>query len=1345
MTQYSRLLIFLLFLGLGLTNGRAQVSQPLYTARQTTALRQNAEAIANTAQANMARAVQLAQKYGWKLRETTPTGAVMLLVGVDDNDQPLYNTTYTNRAAAFTTRTLALQAGGSLGLNLTGGSDFMKNRLGIWDGGRVLSTHAELRGRIVQEDNPPATDNHATHVSGTMVAAGVNPLVRGMASGATLRAFDFGNDTPEMATASVDLLVSNHSYGTVSGWRFNDARPGTDNNLKWEWYGDTTASETTDMKFGQYNGQAREYDRIANAAPSYLIVKSAGNDRGSNGPTAGTPHFLGSSSRTSTKSRAAQNDYDLISTYGTAKNILTVGAISPLSIEYNKAADPQLSSFSSWGPTDDGRIKPDLVADGVSVLSTSSSNDNAYASLSGTSMSSPNVSGTLFLLQEYYAQLNGQRFVRASTLKGLALHTADEAGTSPGPDYRFGWGLLNAEKAARAIRNQDQSFLISERTLLPNETQTVQVVASGRGDLVATICWNDPEAAATATTAANFNSRVPKLINDLDLRISDGTTESQPWVLDPDQPANAATRGDNIRDNVEQVLIPNAVPGRTYTITIKHKATLTNGNQAYALIVSGIGGKAYCESGAASDADTKITRVVLGNIQQNGREGCQRFTDFTAQPALNAASGQVLPLEVSVGSCGANLNKVVRVFVDWNADGDFDDASEIAARSAVLAGNAVFQASVRVPAGLVVGNAARVRVVCVETADSASVAACGTYPKGETQEFRVLFVRPDRDVAARAIIAPETGFCANTGAVRVAVQLRNTGLQTQSNIPVTVRVFDAANQLITTLNTVYTPALASFTEGIVTLSEDFGTRLLPGVTYRFVATANLPNDQDASNNEVSQTISVASVTPDPTATATYCGTDAVSLVNRSATGTAFWYDSPTAPTPVAVGNPASAAGRSQVFYIGINQFNQSVGPVTKGAFTGGSYSGNFGPSPLISTRVPLVLESARLYTASAGRLTFTVLGLDDRYIGATTIDVRASRTNAPNVGAPAGQVADDPNDRGEVYALNLPIPNAGDYKITIGYENGATIFRSNAGVVGFPFVLPNVLSLRGALFNRTATQVDTLTNAYYYFYDLKVRSLGCPTNRVAVTATTAEKTAVTLSPAANATVCDGGTLTLTGAAAGTNPFYEWLRNGLVIANENRATFTATNTGLYQVRATPNGCLPTLSQGVTITSKTAEKPTITLNGLMLTSVAAQSYQWFLDSRLLPNATRQSFEAIQTGNYSVRANVNGCGELLSADIFVMITALASKPNAGLRLYPNPVQNVVQIDYLSPEPTAQLQVLVYDVSGRKVYSEQMKKSDNYFSTNLNVSSLNNGTFFAVITNEIAQIIGVRSFVKN
>ena len=182
-----------------------------------------------------------------------------------------------------------------------------------------------------------------------------------------------------------------------------------------------------------------------------------------------------------------------------------------------------------------------------------------------------------------------------------------------------------------------------------------------------------------------------------------------------------------------------------------------------------------------------------------------------------------------------------------------------------------------------------------------------------------------------------------------------------------------------------------------------------------------------------------------------------------------------------------------------------------------------------------------------------------------------------------------------------------------------------------------------------------------------------------------------------------------------------------------------------MRATPNGCLPTLSPGVTVTSRTAERPTVTLNALTLTSVAAQSYQWFLDSRLIPNATRQSFEAIQTGNYSVRANVNGCGELLSADTFVLITSLAARPDAHMRLYPNPTTDGVQVEYAAQNPDATLTVSIYDLSGRKVYEEVMKKSDNFYSTYFDAHRLNNGTFFAAITNEKAQIIAVRSFVKN
>ncbi|MEZ4900764.1 MAG: T9SS type A sorting domain-containing protein [Spirosomataceae bacterium] len=107
--------------------------------------------------------------------------------------------------------------------------------------------------------------------------------------------------------------------------------------------------------------------------------------------------------------------------------------------------------------------------------------------------------------------------------------------------------------------------------------------------MIFTVCWTDPEGTATRASSQTVNSTSPKLINDLDIRISDDSGNTWfPWVLDPANPSQSATIGDNIRDNIEQVFISNPTPNKVYTITVRHKRTLQNNGQPYSLFISGV-------------------------------------------------------------------------------------------------------------------------------------------------------------------------------------------------------------------------------------------------------------------------------------------------------------------------------------------------------------------------------------------------------------------------------------------------------------------------------------------------------------------------------------------------------------------------------------------------------------------------------------------------------------------------------------------------------------------------------------------------------------------------------------
>jgi hypothetical protein len=1088
------------------------------------------------------KALSLAKTYKWPIVRHTKSGGLVLLQGVNSLGFPIYLATFDNIIAAATTQTNSVQPGGSLDINVSGSSTFLNNKLAIWDGGSVYKAHQEFAGKTITLENTVSYIDHATHVAGTMIAKGVYAPAKGMAFNATtLHSYYFDNDITSMGTAASGLLLSNHSYGDEAGWNFDDT------GSQWDWFG--LPGDTVDYNFGFYGTRTQQFDQIAYNAPYYLIVESAGNAHAYPGPAVGQDYYGYASAANQTlvdkgprpANISSNTGYETISTTGNAKNILTVGAVNPLPFGPANSQSITVADFSSWGPTNDGRIKPDIVGDGVDVTSCGSASTTNYITLSGTSMSAPNVTGSLYLLQEYYAEKHSGTFMRAATLKGLACHTAVDAG-NVGPDYVYGWGLLNMKNAAQALKDNGTKSIIKEDTLQQGQKQTFNVVASGDGALSATISWTDP--AGTPTTDGTVNSRTPKLVNDLDIRISDGTTTFFPWVLNPAAPSAPATTGDNVLDNIEQVFIAGAVPGKSYTITVSHKGTLQGTSQDYSLIVTGCGGKAYCTSGPLSSADSKINSLSFANLNYTAPAGCTTYIDHTST-TIQLEQGKTYPLSITLGTCGANFNKAAKVYVDWNGDGNFGLA-DLAATTGIINGTGTYTTTITVPATVVPGNYSILRVVLTETSDTATINPCGTYAKGETDDYRVQFLQTSSDAGISAIVYPAaTGSCPST--TQVSVMVKNFGSQPLENIP--VQVIITGNGQTVTLNQNYTGSLQPLEQEPFTLNGTFNT--VADATYTITASTELTNDPISSNNQATESITVSAPPAAPTLSAYYCVNTKNYELSGTGDGELLWYQNPTDTIPFAFGTPVSVTQPpvNNTYYAGLNDFSGNVGPATKYVFTGGGYN-QFTPYVNISTRIPIIIKSARLYIGNSGKITFNVANTDGEVVSSTTINAVATRTTPA-----AGAQADDPNDQGAVYPLNLLLPAAGAYTITTVYDSTATIYRSNTGVTGYPFKIGDVFSIDG---NNAVSSTDTAyyKTFYYYLYDVQLQSAGC---------TSAAKTAVTVS---TPEITVNGTILNSSFASGN----QWYLDGKAISGATGASFTPALSGSYTVGITlSSGC------------------------------------------------------------------------------------------------------------------------------------------------------------------------------
>jgi hypothetical protein len=523
------------------------------------------------------RTLQLADSLQLPDKVFFPDGRIIALRRITPNLTPEYLTTH-NLMAARTVSTNKVWNEGGLGYDLTGSGLIV----GIWDGGVHRSSHVEFGDRALIIDGSAEVIGHATHVSGTIGSLGINETARGMASQVVMEGYDWDQDVQEMeAAAAQGLLLSNHSYGSIAGWDYDTEED------HWKWWGSLAISEEEDYLFGFYGRDAQSYDRIARRYPNYLIVKSAGNDRGE-GPSSGTEHYVWENgdwqASTAIRPKDGGGDgFDSMGPTGTAKNILTVGAIRDMPLGYTGRENVMITSYSAFGPTDDGRIKPDLVANGDRLFSTYSGSDTDYRNSSGTSMSAPNATGSLALIQQHHMDLH-EGYLPSASLKGLVLHTADDAG-EPGPDYKFGWGLLNTLSAIELI-SDDQYDRVQETRISEGDEFRIRLYADGTEDIKVSLCWTDPEG---VVPEPGLNPRNRILVNDLDLRLVrliDGQ-EIRPYVLDPLHPGNAAIRGDNVLDNTEQIYAKAPLKG-FYEVLVTHKEELSGGVQNFSLILSGL-------------------------------------------------------------------------------------------------------------------------------------------------------------------------------------------------------------------------------------------------------------------------------------------------------------------------------------------------------------------------------------------------------------------------------------------------------------------------------------------------------------------------------------------------------------------------------------------------------------------------------------------------------------------------------------------------------------------------------------------------------------------------------------
>lgn len=1070
--------------------------------------------------------------------------------------------------------------------------------VGAWDERCFQHLDFSPAGRMVNVD-AGASGQHGTHLSGTIAGRGlINPFARGMAPNATLYSYygydgasgggHFDNNLIEMATEipAKTLVASNHSYHDGLGVQCVLGGVAT-----------------------SYSLRARNADLNLNNHTYHLHCHSAGNAQAS----------------------CASGWFSITGTGKAAKNNIVVGALT---------STDGMTSFSSFGPVNDGRVKPEICAFGNGVLSTNNSTTTPYASLSGTSMATPGIAGTLTLVSQRYKQLNGNVLPSSALVKNVACNTAQDLG-NPGPDYRFGFGRVNALKAIRIFEENRYAL---NTVAQAGQNDVTLTVPAGAAKLNVMLTWNDPAGAA--------NSATP-LVNNLDLTVSDGTTTTLPWILNPASPASNATKAvDNI-SNIEQVTIDNppagnyvfrvtgtsiaSGPTQSYALTWNLEmpyieVTFPNGNESFnpgsAEIISwdnaGVTGNQTVEYstnnggtwntiGTVSAATTRLSWTVPAGV--NTSTALVRVTSGALTDASDATF-KILGTVTGFAGSGVSCNAGEVIFT-WTAVAnathyDIYKLDPVTGEFVIAAAN-------------ITGSPYTLTGLTPNTSMWFTIRSKNNTTLAESERaalsINVTTSNGGGGLGAVGSIAGQSAVCGNQTGLVYSIAAVSGATSYTWTVPAGATIVSGQGTISITVN------FTAGTTGNISVSASNGTCQTAPSTLA-VTSGNAAAAPTGGGDQL-QNVCPGGVVPTLTATATV-----------PAGYTVVWYTAATGGTVVA--SPTLSAAGTVTYYAASRETATGCESATRTAVT------------LTITQVPTASITAGGNTTfcQGGNVVLTA-NTGGSYLwsnGATTQSITVSAAGTFSVQVTTGScVSTSPNT---VVTVN-PTPAA---NISAG---GPLTFCQGLNVVLTASAGSSWLWSNGA-----TTQAITVTSTGNYSVTVTNAS-GCSATSAATSVTVNPNPAAVISAGSATTFCQGGSVVLT-ANAGAS--YLW-SNG---ATTQSITINGpVGTANYSVQVTQAGGCVSSSPNTAVTVNATPAANISAGGpvtfcqgnnVVLTASAGNSWLWS------NGATTQSITVGTSGSYSVTVtSAAGCSASSSS------TAVAVSPNPSVSIAASPYTNL------------------------------------------------------------------------